>query len=102
RDPGPRLTALFALASIYEKVLARPAEVDRVLRTALAIEPANVRALKALLRRLAAEPVDPDAATARVRRREIAEPLGRLAGAETDLDLKSGILLELSEVQTRL
>jgi tetratricopeptide (TPR) repeat protein len=102
REPGPRLTALFALASIYEKVLARPAEVDRVLRTALAIEPANVRALKALLRRLAAEPVDPDPAAARVRRREIADLLGRLAGAETDLDLKSGILLELSEVHTRL
>jgi tetratricopeptide (TPR) repeat protein len=102
REAAPRLTALFALASIYEKVLARPTEVDRVLRTALAIEPANVRALKALLRRLAAEPVDPDAAGARARRREIADLLGRLATAETDLDLKSGILLELSEMQSRL
>jgi tetratricopeptide (TPR) repeat protein len=102
REAPPKLTALFALASIYEKVLARPAEVDRVLRAALAIAPTNVRALRALLRRLTAEPTDLDDATARARRREVAVLLDRLAEAETDLDARSRILIELSEVHAHL
>jgi tetratricopeptide (TPR) repeat protein len=102
REPAPKLTALFALASIYEKVLSRPSEVDRVLRAALAIAPTNVRALRALLRRLAAEPSDLDEAGARTRRREVASLLDKLAEAEADLEARSGILIELSEVHSRL
>ncbi|MGD0676010.1 MAG: hypothetical protein ABSC94_11355 [Polyangiaceae bacterium] len=102
RDSAPKLTALFALASIYEKVLARPADVDRVLRAALAVEPSNVRALRALLRRLATEPTQLDEKGARARRGEIALLLDRLADAEPDLDVRSGILVELSEVHARL
>jgi hypothetical protein len=102
REAPPKLTALFALASIYEKVLARPAEVDRVLRAALALAPNNARALRALLRRMTAEPAALDEASARARRREVAGLLDRLAEAENDLDARSGILLELSEVHTRL
>jgi tetratricopeptide (TPR) repeat protein len=102
RELEPKLTALFALASIYEKVLTRPADVDRVLRTALAVDPTNARALRALVRRMAAEPEDADEASRTRRRREFADLLQRLAAAETDLEQKSGILAELSEVQLRL
>ena len=98
REQAPKLTALFALASIYEKVLTRPADVDRVLRTALAVEPSNARALRALVRRMAAEAEEPDEA----RRREFADLLLRLAEVESDLEQKSGILAELSDVQLRL
>jgi tetratricopeptide (TPR) repeat protein len=102
RELAPKLTALFALASIYEKVLARPSDVDRVLRTALAVDPSNIRALRALVRRVAAEPEDPDAEAKTRRRREFADLLHRLAEVETDLEQRSGILAELSEVQLRL
>jgi tetratricopeptide (TPR) repeat protein len=102
REIAPKLTALFALASIYEKVLARPTEVDRTLRAALAIEPSNARALRALLRRMTAEPAGASEESATSRRREIAEILSRLADAQTDPELKSGILLEMAEVYARL
>jgi Tfp pilus assembly protein PilF len=102
REIAPKLTALFALASIYEKVLARPAEVDRVLRAALAIEPSNVRALRALLRRMTSEPPKAAEDAALSRRREIAELLSRLADAENDPEIKSGILMEMSEVHLRI
>ncbi len=99
RDPSPKLTALFALASIYEKVLDKRADVDRVLRTALAIDPTNARALRALVRRMTSESVDPDDASAGAKRAEIARLLGRLADVETDSDQKTALLLELSEVR---
>jgi tetratricopeptide (TPR) repeat protein len=102
REPSQKLLALFALASIYEKVLTRPAEVERVLRQALTIEPKNGRALRALLRRIAAEPAKSDAAAERARRTEIAHLLERVAEVETDAEQKAAILLELSDVQTNL
>jgi tetratricopeptide (TPR) repeat protein len=102
RDPPPKLTALFALASIYEKVLARPEDVDRVLRAALALEPTNARALRGLLRRVAAQPAKDSGATVRARRQEIAALLSRLAAVETDTEQKAALLLELSDVQLQL
>jgi tetratricopeptide (TPR) repeat protein len=102
REAAPKLTALFALASIYEKVLSRPRDVDRVLRAALAVEPGNARALRALLRRIAAEPVADDPTATRRRREEVAELLARLADAEKDPEQKTGILLELGEIRQRL
>ncbi len=102
REVPPKLTAFFALASIYEKVLVRPAEVDRVLRAALAVDPSNVRALRGLLRRIAAEPTDPDEGVARARRRETVDLLGRLADGEKDPEKKAAILLEVADVQVRL
>jgi flagellar motility protein MotE (MotC chaperone) len=102
REATPKLTALFALASIYEKVLSRGADVDRVLHAALAIDPSNVRALRARLRRMAAEPADADEAAQRARREEIADLLGRLAAIEKDVEAKTGLLLELAEVRARL
>ncbi|HTB76557.1 MAG TPA: hypothetical protein VK762_25095 [Polyangiaceae bacterium] len=102
RETGPKLTAFFALASIFEKVLARPEEVDRALRAALELDPSNVRALRALLRRLAAEPVPDDEAALRARREEMADWLGRLADTEREPEAKSALLLELSEMHVRL
>ena len=101
REITPKLTALFALASIYEKVLSRPDDVDRVLRAALSADPSNSRALRSLLRRVAAEPVPDDAQAQRARRDEIADLLTRLARVEKDSEQKTGILLELAEVQHR-
>jgi tetratricopeptide (TPR) repeat protein len=102
REVPPKLTALFALASIYEKVLSRPEDVDRVLRAALAIDPNNARALRALLRRIAAEPIEDDEGAQRTRREEIADLLERLARVEKDPEQKTNILLELADVHTRL
>jgi tetratricopeptide (TPR) repeat protein len=102
-DPAQKLTALFALASIYEKVLVRPRDVERVLRAALAIEPHNARALGALLRRLAAEPLDDGPEDAlRARRSEIVQLLERFARVEKDAEQRSLILMELAEVRSRL
>jgi tetratricopeptide (TPR) repeat protein len=101
REAAPKLTALFALASIYEKVLSRPADAERVLRTALESDPASPRALRGLLRRLTAapsldqEPRPPDQA-------EIADLLGRLAEVERDPEQKGEILLQLAEIQVSL
>jgi Tfp pilus assembly protein PilF len=102
REVGPKLTAFFALASIYEKVLARPEEVDRALRAALALDPANVRALRALLRRSAAEPMPSEEAAVRARREEMADWLGRLADVERDEEQKAALLIELADVHVRL
>jgi hypothetical protein len=99
RDVPPRLTALFALASVYEKVLGKPEEVERVLRAALALESGNVRAIRALLRRLNQLGASADG----VRKEEIDEEveglLARLAEGEKDADVKSDTLLELAEVR---
>jgi tetratricopeptide (TPR) repeat protein len=102
REMAPKLTALFALASIYEKVLSRSEDVDRVLRGALAIDPSNVRAMRALLRRLASEPVEDEEKAQRERREEVADLLTRIADAEKDPDQKTSILLELADLRVRL
>ena len=101
REVPPKLTAFFALASIYEKVLVRSAEVDRVLRAALAVDPSNVRAVCAL-RRMAAEAAGSDEGAAPARREETVELLGRLADGEREPEKRSSILLELADVQVRL
>jgi tetratricopeptide (TPR) repeat protein len=101
RDATPKLTALFALASIYEKILSRPADIDRVLRAALAIDGKNARALRALLRRVASGPPRDDAAAERQRQGEIAALLERLAEGEADPDQRSTFLVELSECRLR-
>jgi tetratricopeptide (TPR) repeat protein len=101
REVTPKLTALFALASIYEKVLSRPEDVDRVLRAALSADPNNARALRSLLRRIAAEPVEDDPRAQKTRRDEIADLLTRLTRVEKDPEQRTAILLELAEVQQR-
>ncbi len=103
REATPKLTALFALASVYEKVLKQPAHVERVLRAALVVDPYNARALSGLLRRLATEePPASDEQAQRARRLEIANLLHRLADVEKGPEQKSEILLELADVYLRL
>jgi tetratricopeptide (TPR) repeat protein len=100
-DPAPRLTALFALARIYEKVLSRPVDSERVLRAALDVDPTNARALRGLLRRLTAargktdEGPPPDTA-------EVCDLLRRLADVELDRGQKSQLFMQLAELQSSL
>ena len=49
RNPRTRLAALFDLADVFGPKLARPLDVERVLRTALDVDPLSVDALRRLL-----------------------------------------------------
>lgn len=100
-DKGPRLTALFALASIHEKVFRRPEDAEVALRTALSIDERNPKALRALVHRLAAKQdeteVD-DLPRRQVLRGEICSLLERLADVEPEPRAKTEILLELADL----
>lgn len=103
REPAPRLTALFALASVFERVLARPEDAEGALRRALAVDPENARALRALVHRLVAKQTElgptgepPQKLPIRL---EIASLLERLAAATAEHDKKSEIFLQLAEVR---
>lgn len=106
KEPGPRVTALFALASVYEKVLGEPLEAERALRMALAIEPENPRAIRALIHRLAAKQNEPNASgqpqNKAAAKLEIASLLDRLAHVEKDRHVKCDILLELADIRVAL
>jgi tetratricopeptide (TPR) repeat protein len=106
KEPGPRITALFALASVYEKVLSQPIEAERALRTSLTIEPENPRAIRALIHRLAAKQNEPDAdgqpQNKTAAKLEIASLLDRLAHVEKDRHVKCDILLELADIRAAL
>jgi len=106
KESGPRITALFALASIYEKVLARPADSERALRKALSIEGENPRAIRALIHRLAAKQNEPDENGEPQQKTpaklEIASLLERLALVEKDRHVKCDILLELADIRINL
>ena len=104
----PKLTALFALGSIYDKILAQPDEHARVLRAALAIEPESPRALRGLIEQLRGkrERKTPttdtnEAPPHRVEKNttELGGLLLRLARAETEPTRKSEVYLELSELE---
>jgi len=94
RESGPKLTALFALASLYERVLSRPEAAERVLRAALEVEPGNARALRSLTRRLKSRE-DSQA------KAEMLSLLERLAQSETAPDEKAAIYLEVSELKAK-
>jgi len=106
KESGPRITALFALASVYEKILARPQDSERALRKALQIEPENPRAIRALIHRLAAKQNEPDETGAPNQKTpaklEIASLLERLAAVEKDRHIKTDILLELADIRLGL
>ena len=95
KESGPRLTALFALASVYERVLDKKGEAERALRSALSIEPMNPRALRALLRHLAQN-------TKVDSRQEQAQILEQLADVEKDATQKCDLLAELASMRARL
>ena len=106
KESGPRITALFALASVYEKILARPTDAERALRKALAVEPENPRAIRALIHRLAAKQNEADDEGQPQQKTpaklEIASLLERLAQVEKDRHVKCDILLELSDIRAGL
>ncbi len=103
RETGPRLTALFALASVFERVLTRLDDAERALRRALELDPANGRALRALVHRLVAKqnekPVGGEAPQKLPIRLEIAALLERVAEVEPDFGTKTEIFLQLAEVR---
>jgi tetratricopeptide (TPR) repeat protein len=99
-EAGPRLTALFALASVYEKVFKRAEEAERCLRLALEADPKNPRAIRALLHRLVAK--QKDGAVGRVGKVEIADLTESLAEVERNPEQKAEILLELAEQRADL
>ncbi len=92
REPGLRLAALFDLADLFGTRLSRPADVERVLRAALDIDPMSVDALRRLLAHRRADGAQPD---------EVATWLGRLAEAETSAEAKATVLTELAEILRR-
>jgi Tfp pilus assembly protein PilF len=100
RDPAPRLTALFALASIYERVLGRRADAEQALRLALATDRQNPRALRALLRHLGESA--PHEALSRETKLEMAELLDELAALEPDPSQKCDLLVELAALRSDL
>jgi cellulose synthase operon protein C len=106
KEPAPRITALFALASVYEKVLGDPHSAERSLRTALGVEPENPRAIRALIHRLAAKQNEPDPDGQQqnkvAAKLEIASLLDRLAHVEKDRLVKCDILLELADIRVAL
>ncbi|HEX3770282.1 MAG TPA: protein kinase [Polyangiaceae bacterium] len=89
RDPKLRLQALFDLAEVFGPRLARPVDVERVLRAALDVDPTSVEALRRLLahRRAQGAPAS-----------EVASWLARLGEAEAGPEAKAGILTELAEL----
>ena len=103
KEPGPRLTALFALASVFEKVLSRVDDAEAALRRALEIDPVNLRALRALIHRLVAKQGErgpgAEASQKLPIRLEIAALLERLAEVEPDFATKTEIFLQLAEVR---
>jgi tetratricopeptide (TPR) repeat protein len=100
REAPPRLTALFALASIYERVLGKRPEAEKALRAALSIDESNPRALRALLRFLG-ESAGPNGPTPKAMQ-EMAELLDRLADLERDLESKTELLVELAALRANL
>ena len=94
-EASSRLTALFALASIYDRVLNQKNAAEAALRVALDIEPQNARALRALLRHIAqAKPTES--------RNEQADLLERLAETQVDAAQKSELLVELAGLRTKM
>ncbi len=104
KEPGPRLTALFALSSVYERVLSRPSDAETALRRALEIEPRSARALRALVHRLVAkqseklEDGEPPPSKLAIRL-EVSGLLERLAEVEPDFGVKSEIFLQLADIR---
>lgn len=101
KETGPRITALFALASIYDKILHRADDAEKALRRAIELDPENPRAIRAMIHRLAAREKAQGGFEAGTRL-EIGALLERLALVETDPATKCDILLELSDIRQSL
>lgn len=102
REDGARLTALFALASIYEHVLARPNDAEDAIRKALDIDPGNARALKALLRHITSVRNSSMEDLSREEREEVATLLERLTNVEREPAQRCDLLLQLADIRNKL
>jgi tetratricopeptide (TPR) repeat protein len=91
KERGERLIALVGRASILARVLDRPAEAEKELRAALAIDPHELRALRALL----ALPLAID-------KKERADLLSRVVVAETGPKDRLAALLDLARLRREL
>jgi tetratricopeptide (TPR) repeat protein len=91
RDPRARALALFDLADVYGKRLARPVDVERVLRAVLDIDPTSAEGLRRILSHRRAEGAPP---------LEIASWLARLGDAEEQPEPKALVLTELAELRS--
>ncbi len=98
RETPQKLTALFGLASLYERVVAQPADVERVLRAALDLEPTGPRALRALIRHLRTTEASAPGAV----REQLAGLLERLVDAEPTAEAKQAILMEVFDLRTSM
>ncbi len=101
-DPAPRLTALFALASIYEHVLTRPNDAEDAIRKALDIDALNARALKALLRHITSVRNASMEDLGREEREEVATLLERLTNVEREPAQRCDLLLQLADIRNKL
>ncbi|MFO0663354.1 MAG: hypothetical protein U0174_05355 [Polyangiaceae bacterium] len=102
-DAQARLTALFALARIYEKITKSLKDAERTLRVAVELDPDGPRAIRALLRRLANKAHEPaEEGDTKDHRGEMADLLERLANVERDVATKTDVLLELADMRVQL
>ncbi len=102
-DAASRLTALFALARIYEKIAIDLPAAERSLRLAVELDEKGPRALRALLHRLASKAGETvEGVTPPDHRSEIADLLERLSHVEPDDYSKADVLLELAELRQQL
>jgi cellulose synthase operon protein C len=101
-DAQAKLTALFALARIYEKITKELHHAERVLRAAIQLEPKGSRGLRALLHRLGSRQRERGETGDVDLRPEIADLLERLADVEQDRDAKMQVLLQLADVRQDL
>jgi serine/threonine-protein kinase len=91
RDPRSRLAALFELADHYGGSPAQGADAERVLRTALEVDPANVTALRRLLELKVNGASPPDTVAL----------LERLSAAETTAEPKAEALVRLAQLRSQ-
>lgn len=89
-ERGERLIALCGRASIFARVLERPADAEKELRAALAIDPHELKALRGLL------------ALPSVDKKERAELLSRVVVSETERAARLEALLELARLRREL
>ncbi len=102
RDVSPRLTALFALASIYEHVLERAADAEKAIRAALELDGANARALRALIRHISTHHAEALDGLSQEDLTEVTHLLAKLAEVEEEPEARCDILLQLADIRLRL
>lgn len=102
KEVSPRLTALFALASIYEHVLEKSDEAERALRAALDLDATSARALRALIRHISTHHAPNLEALSQEDLTEVTHLLAKLGEVEEEPEARCDILLQLADIRLRL